>query len=60
MTRLTGAFSKKWENLRAAFAFHLASYNFVKFNRPIQMTPAMKAGVVARPWSMANLVMATA
>ena len=60
MTRLTCAFSKKWENLRAAFALHFASYNFVKFNRSIRMTPAMKAGVVAKPWSMADLVMATA
>jgi transposase-like protein/IS1 family transposase len=60
LTRLTCAFSKKWENLRAAFALHFASYNFVKFNRSIRMTPAMKAGVTHKPWSIADLVMATA
>ncbi len=56
LTRLTCAFSKKWENLRAAYALHFAAYNFVKFNRSIRMTPAMKAGIVAKPWSMADLV----
>ncbi len=59
LTRLTCAFSKKWENLRAAFALHFATYNFVKFCRSIRMTPAMKAGVAAKPWSLADLVTAT-
>ncbi len=58
MTRLTCAFSKKWENLRAAFGLHFAHYNLCKFNRSIRMTPAMKAGVVARPWKMMDLLTA--
>ncbi|MDY7095621.1 MAG: hypothetical protein SX243_21820 [Acidobacteriota bacterium] len=58
MTRLTCAFSKKWENLRAAFALHFAFYNFCRFHRSLRMTPAMKAGVVASPWKMADLLAA--
>ncbi|MDY7091330.1 MAG: IS1 family transposase [Acidobacteriota bacterium] len=59
MTRLTCAFSKKWENLRAAFALHFAAHNFIKFHRSIRMTPAMKAGVVSKPWKMADLLAAS-
>lgn len=33
LTRLTNAFSKKWENLRAALALHFAWYNFVRVHR---------------------------
>jgi IS1 family transposase len=57
-TRLTNGFSKKWSNLRAAVALHFAHYNLVRFHSSIRMTPAMKAGIVARPWSMAELVVA--
>ena len=60
MTRLTCAFSKKWENLRAAFGLHFACYNLVKSHRSIRMTPAMKAGLTSNPWSMADLVAALA
>ena len=31
-------------------------YNLVKMHSSIRMTPAMKAGVTARPWSLADLV----
>jgi hypothetical protein len=31
LTRLTYAFSKKWENLDAALALHFAYYNFAAF-----------------------------
>jgi len=30
LTRLTYAFSKKWENLRAVLALHFAYYNFCR------------------------------
>ncbi|MBI3696247.1 MAG: IS1 family transposase, partial [Acidobacteria bacterium] len=30
LTRLTYAFSKKWENLKAALALHFAHYNFCR------------------------------
>ena len=34
LTRLTHAFSKKLENLKAALAFHFAWYNLVRIHRP--------------------------
>lgn len=60
LTRLTNAFSRKWENLRAALGLHFAWYNLVRFHRSLRMTPAMAADVVTRPWSMLDLVTATA
>jgi hypothetical protein len=48
MRRLTNAFSKKWENLRAAYALHFAYYNFCRIHRSIRCTPAMEAGVTKR------------
>lgn len=58
-TRLTNAFSKKIENLRAAVAVHFAHYNFVRIHRTLRVTPAMAAGVSDRLWSLEELVEAT-
>lgn len=56
-TRLTVAFSRKWENLRAACALHFAYYNLVWQHRSLHgVTPAMAAGVVSSPWNIADLV----
>lgn len=55
-TRLTNAFSKKVENLRAAVSLHFAHYNFVRLHSSIRVTPAMAAGVVDRLWSPEELV----
>jgi hypothetical protein len=33
MTRLTNAFSKKWENLRAAYALWFAFFNFCRIQK---------------------------
>ena len=45
-TRLTNAFSKKGENLRAAADLHLAYCNLVRGHRSLHgATPAMAAGV---------------
>jgi hypothetical protein len=51
LTRLTNAFSKKVENLRAAVALHFAHYNFVRVHRSLRITPAMEACVTDRLWS---------
>jgi IS1 family transposase len=56
LTRLTNAFSKKWENLWAAYCLHLAYYNFCRFHRSLRMTPAMAAGIVASPWEIEDLL----
>ena len=56
LTRLTNAFSKKVENLRAAMDLHFTHYNFVRFHRSIRCTPAMEAGVVSSPMTVGDLV----
>ena len=55
-TRLTNAFSRKRENLRAALALHFAAYNFTWMHSSIRMTPAMKAGIARKPWSVGDLL----
>jgi hypothetical protein len=55
-TRLTNAFSKKVENLRAAVSVHFAHYNFVRVHRSLRVTPAMEVGVSNRLWSLDELV----
>lgn len=56
LTRLTLAFSKKFENFEAAVALHFAYYNFVKIHKTIRCTPAMAAGVEKSLWTVENLV----
>jgi IS1 family transposase len=56
LTRLTNAFSKKFENFEAAVALNFAYYNFVKMHGAIRMTPAQAAGVEASAWTVAELV----
>ncbi len=55
-TRLTNAFSKKVENLRAAVALHFAWYNFVRIHRSLRVTPAMAAGLSNHVWEMGELI----
>lgn len=59
-TRLTNAFSKKVENLKAAVGLHFAHYNYVRRHKTLRTTPAMAAGVSSRLWSMEDLVGLTA
>ncbi len=56
MSRLTNAFSKKPENLRAAVGLFYGYYNFVRVHKAVRMTPAMKAGVTSTLWSLEKLV----
>jgi len=55
-TRVTNAFSKKIENLRAAVSLHFAYYNFARVHRSLRVTPAMEARVSDRLWSLDELV----
>ena len=48
LTRLTNAFSKKWENLWAAYCLHFAYYNFCRIHKTLRITPAMEAGITDR------------
>ena len=55
-TRLTNAFSKKLENLKAAVALHFAHYNFVRVHSSLRVTPAMAAGITDHLWSVKYLL----
>jgi transposase-like protein/IS1 family transposase len=55
-TRLTNAFSKKLDNLKAACALHFAYYNFCRIHQSLRCTPAMEAGVTDRIWTLAELL----
>jgi IS1 family transposase len=58
LTRLTNAFSKKFENFQAALALNFAYYNLCKIHGSIRMTPAMAAGVEKSIWAVADLLTA--
>jgi len=55
-TRLTNAFSKKLENLKAAVSLHYAFYNLVRRHQSLGTTPAVAAGVLRREWSLGELI----
>ncbi|MEK7995445.1 MAG: hypothetical protein AAB403_16720 [Planctomycetota bacterium] len=56
LTRLTNAFSKKWENLWAALCLHFAYYDFCRIHRTLRVRPAMEAGLAVRVWTLADLL----
>lgn len=56
LTRLTNAFSKKFENHKAAIALHFAYYNFCKIHSSLRVTPAMEAGIAKYVWTLAELL----
>ena len=56
LTRLTNAFSKKFENFEAAIALNFAYYNFCKTHNALRMTPAMAAGVESTHWTVEELI----
>lgn len=56
LTRLTNAFSKKFENHEAAIALHFAYYNFVKIHKTLRVTPAMEAGITDHVWTIEELI----
>lgn len=55
-TRLTNAFSKKWENHWAAAILWYTYYNFCRVHKPLRVTPAMQAGIADHPWSVHELL----
>jgi len=56
LTRLTYAFSKKFDNFKAAVALHFAYYNLVKRHNTLRATPAMAAGIERDFWTVENLI----
>jgi transposase-like protein/IS1 family transposase len=56
LTRLTNAFSKKWENLWYAICLHFAHYNFCRIHKTLRVTPAMEANLTDHIWTIAELL----
>lgn len=54
-TRLTNGFSKKAENLQRALALNFMYYNFCRKHSTIKTTPAIKAGLTDRTWTLHDL-----
>jgi IS1 family transposase len=55
-TRLTNAFSKKIDNLMAAVAVYYTFYNFCRVHQTLKTTPAVKAGIADRVWSVDEVI----
>ena len=60
LTRFTYAFSKKWDNLKAALALHFAHYNFCRIHGSLRITPAMAAAITDHIWTIEELIASTA
>ena len=54
-TRLTNAFSKKFESHAHMVALYTVWYNFVRVHKTLRVSPAMAAGVTDRLWSTDDL-----
>jgi len=55
-TRLTNAYSKKLDNLKAQIALHFAHYNFVRVHQTLRTTPAMAANITDHLWTLEELL----
>jgi hypothetical protein len=55
-TRLTNAFSKKFENHCHAVALFTTYYNFCRIHQTLRVTPAMAAGVTGKLWEIGDIV----
>jgi IS1 family transposase len=58
LTRLTNAFSKKWHNLKAAYAIQFAYYNLCRVHQTLRVTPAMESGLTDHVWEIGELLAA--
>jgi hypothetical protein len=55
-TRLTNAFSKKFDNHVHALALYFVFYNFCRIHKTLRVTPAMEAGLTDHVWSMDDVI----
>lgn len=55
-TRLTNAFSKKFESHVHMVALYTVFYNFTRIHKTLRVTPAMAAGLTDRVWGMEDVV----
>ena len=57
MTRLTNAFSKKWENHEHHLALYFLWYNYCRVHQTLKTTPAVAAGLTDQVWTLERLLM---
>jgi hypothetical protein len=55
-TRLTNAFSKKFENHCHALALYFVFYNFCRVHKTLGATPAMASGLTDRIMKMTDVI----
>lgn len=55
-TRLTNAFSKKFENHCHSLALYFAWYNWMRKHKSLDTTPAVAAGLTDKAMEMADVV----
>jgi IS1 family transposase len=55
-TRLTNAFSKKFENHCHMVALYAVWYNFIRIHKTLRVSPAMESGVTDRLFSFDDLI----
>ena len=58
-TRLTNAFSKKFENHMHMVALYTMFYNFCRIHKTPRVTPAMEAGLTDRVWDIEDILAIT-
>jgi hypothetical protein len=57
-TRLTNAFSKKFENHMHMVALYTVFCNFCRIHKTLRVTPAMEAGLTDHVWDMEDIIAA--
>jgi IS1 family transposase len=55
-TRLTNAYSKKWQNLKAALTLYFWHYNFARVHESLRVTPAIEHGIAGHIWTWYDLL----
>jgi IS1 family transposase len=55
-TRLTNAFSKKFESHCHALALYFLFYNFIRIHKSLKVSPAMAAGLTDNLWNWEDVI----
>jgi IS1 family transposase len=55
-TRLTNAFSKKFDNHCHALALYFVYYNFIRIHKTLRVAPAMAAGLTDHLWAWEDVI----
>ncbi len=55
-TRLTNAFSKKFESHCHSLSLYFVYYNFIRIHKSLKVSPAMAAGLTAKLWGWEDVI----